>query len=110
MYKLIALFATPADPQAFEAQWSGEFVPRAEKLPGLRRAVVSRIEGTPAGPAPYYLVHELYFDDKAALEAAMASPAGVEAGQTLMAFASDDVVLLLAEHLEDAPPARPAAP
>jgi uncharacterized protein (TIGR02118 family) len=101
MYKLIALFTTPADAGEFEAHWSGEFVPLAEKMPGLRRAVVSRIEGTPAGPAPYYLIHELYFDDRPALESAMASPEGTSAGQTLMSFAANDVTLLLAEHLED---------
>ena len=101
MYKLIALFTNPADAPAFETRWSGEFVPLAEKMPGLRRAVVSRIEGAPSGPSLYYMVHELYFDDKDALLAAMASAAGAAAGQNLMDFAAKDVTLLLAQHLED---------
>jgi uncharacterized protein (TIGR02118 family) len=102
MYKLIALFTQPADVGEFETRWSHEFVPLAEKMPGLRRAVVSRIEGGPAGPAPYHLVHEFYFDDKDAMLAAMASPEGTAAAHCLMAFAPKDVTLLFAEHMEEA--------
>jgi hypothetical protein len=35
--------------------------------------------GTPAGPAPYQRVAELYFESTAALEAAVGSPGGQEA-------------------------------
>jgi len=101
MYKLIALFTLPADVGEFENRWSHEFVPLAEKMPGLRRAVVSRIEGGPAGPAPYHLIHEFYFDDKEALLAAMTAPEGTAAARCLMAFAPKDVTLLFAEHMEE---------
>ncbi len=101
MYKLIALFTEPAEPGEFETRWSHDFVPLAEKLPGLRRAVVSRIEGGPAGPTAYYLAHELYFDDKDSLLAAMSSPEGTAAARCLMSFAPRNVTLLFAEHLEE---------
>jgi uncharacterized protein (TIGR02118 family) len=101
MYKLIALFTTPENVETFETRWSHEFVPLAEQMPGLRRAVVSRIEGGPGGPAPYYLIHEFFFDDKEALLAAMTSPAGTEAARCLMAFAPKEVALLFAEHMEE---------
>ena len=103
MYKLIALFTQPADTGVFETRWSHEFVPLAEKMPGLRRATDGRIEGGPAGPSPYYLVHEFYFDDKDALVAAMTSPEGKSSARCLMEFAPKDVTLVFAEHLEDVP-------
>ncbi len=101
MHKLIVLFRTPEDPPAFERRWSEAFLPLAEKMPGLRRIVVSRIQGGPGGSVDFHLVHEFFFDDERALRAAMASPAGQKAGQALMAFAADRVTLCFAEHLEE---------
>jgi uncharacterized protein (TIGR02118 family) len=105
MYKLILLFHAPADSQD---QWSSEFVPLADKLPGLRRVVVSHVEGGLAGPVDIQLIHELYFDSKDALLAAMQSPQGVAAGQCLVQItknAPKTVTMLFAEHMEDVPPA-----
>lgn len=101
MFKLIALFGYPADPIEFETRWSGEFVPLAEQMPGLRRVVVGRIEGGPAGPAPFHLAHELFFDNREALMAAMTSPEGTAAAQCLMSFAPGVVTLMFGEHLEE---------
>ncbi len=103
MYKLILLFHIPADPPDL---WSMEFVPLADKLPGLRRVVVSHVEGGPAGPADIQLIHELHFDHKDALLAAMQSPEGVAAGQCLVRLtknAPKTVTMLFAEHMEDSP-------
>ena len=101
MYKLIALFTQPAEVEKFEMRWSHEFVALAEKMPGLRRATVSRIEGGPAGPSPYQLIHEFFFDDKDTLLAAMTSPEGTAAARCLMDLAADNVTLMFAEHLEE---------
>lgn len=107
MHKLIALIRSPADPDTFETRWAHEFVPLAERMPGLRRITHSRVHGAPTGPTEYYLMHEFYFDDREALLAAMTSPEGVAAGRTLMSIAQDVVTLLFAEHMEDIP--RPQA-
>jgi uncharacterized protein (TIGR02118 family) len=101
MYKLIALFTQPEELEEFERRWSHEFVGLAEKMPGLRRATVSRIEGGPAGPLPYHLIHEFYFDDKDALLAAMTSPEGIAAARCLMDIAAKDVTLMFSEHMEE---------
>lgn len=103
MYKLIILFQHPADLADFQRRWSEDFVPLVEKLPGIRRVVVSHIDGGPVGEAPYHLLHEVHFDNKAALTAALASPAGVRAGQCLMGFAAPTATLMFAEHMEDGP-------
>ena len=108
IHKLIILFKQPANPAEFEQRWSEEFVPLAERLPGLRRVVVSHTHGGPAGPVDIYLLHELHFDSAEALAAALSSAQGVAAGQYLVRMAPQSVTLLFAEHMEDAPLAGPA--
>ncbi len=109
IYKLILLFRQPADPAEFERRWSEEFVPLAERLPGLQRVVVSHTHGGPAGPVEFYLIHELHFAGMSALTAAMASPEGIAAGQCLVRLAGNSATLLFAEHMEDRPGAGTAA-
>lgn len=101
-YKLIILFTSPLPPD-FEQHWSENFVPLAEKLPGLRRVVVSHTHGGPAGPVEVYLLHELHFDSLDALKAAMLAPEGLNAGQALVKLAGKQATLMFAEHMEDTP-------
>ena len=103
IYKLIILFQHPADLAEFQRRWSEEFVPLAEQLPDVRRIVVSHVDSGPAGEVEFHLIHEIHFDNKAALTAALASPAGVRAGQCLMNFAAQSATLMFAEHMEDKP-------
>jgi uncharacterized protein (TIGR02118 family) len=105
MHKLMLLFRPPSDVERFEQEWSGTFVPAAERMPGIRRITVSRAVESLAGPLDLYLVHEFFFDSLLAAREAMASPAGEAAGQALMAFASGAVTLCFAEHLEEGRPA-----
>ena len=101
MHKLIVLFEPPGDEQAFQLGWQ-KFLGLAEKMPGLRRETVSRVERVLFGKSEsgYVLLHELLFDSKEALEAAMQSPEGQAAGAYLQSFTEGRVVLLTAEHLE----------
>lgn len=101
-YKLIILFKSPLSPD-FEQRWSEDFVPLAEKLPGLRRVVVSHTHGGPAGAVEVYLLHELHFDSLEAVKAAMLAPAGLTAGQALVKLAGKQATLMFAEHMEDTP-------
>jgi uncharacterized protein (TIGR02118 family) len=102
MHKLMVLFKSSQDVLALETRWSNEFVGRAESMPGLRRVSVSRIVGGPGGGLDLHLAHEFYFDDMKALKEGLASSQGQEAGQALMAFASEHVSIYFAEHLEEA--------
>jgi uncharacterized protein (TIGR02118 family) len=107
-YKLVILFKRDDDLDDLRRRWSEEFVPLAERMPGLRRITVSHVHGGPAGLTDFVLIHELHFDSLMALTTAMASPEGVAAGQCLVRIARDNAALLFAEHQEDVP--RPAAP
>ena len=106
MYKLTLLFHdNPAIPDLME-RWSSEFVPLADKLPGLRLVGVSHVEGGPAGPSDIRLIHDLIFDDAAAMTAAMQSPEGVAAGQALVRLTKNApgcLTMLFADHKQDTP-------
>ncbi len=97
MVKLVALYKKPADPAAFDKAYFETHVPLVQKVPGLRRVEVARITGAPRGEPEFYLMTEMYFDDKASMDRAMASPENMEAGKNLMGFARGLVTFLFAE-------------
>jgi uncharacterized protein (TIGR02118 family) len=101
MHKLMLVFRRLGDTLKMEERWSQEFVPLAEKMPGLRRIAVSRIKERPDGLVDTHMIHELYFDDLPAARSAMVSAEGQAAGRALMSFASGRVSMYLAEHRED---------
>ncbi|WP_331744742.1 EthD family reductase (plasmid) [Streptomyces sp. NBC_01136] len=74
--RLIVLFATPADPAAFDRHYRDVHLPLARQLPGLRRYTLGRDAVPVRGGEPYYLVAELEWDTMEELRAAFASPEG----------------------------------
>ena len=73
--RFLALYETPADPEAFDRHYREIHIPLVRRLPGLRRYAVSRDVAAVRG-APYYLVAELEWDTMDELRAAFASPEG----------------------------------
>ncbi len=71
----LALYETPADPEAFDRHYREIHIPLGRRLPGLRRYAVSRDVAAVRGE-PYYLVAELDWDTLDELRAAFASPEG----------------------------------
>ncbi|MBX9877808.1 MAG: EthD family reductase [Candidatus Obscuribacterales bacterium] len=104
MHKLVALYKKPENAQDFDNHYFNVHMPLANKMPGLRKAEISKILGTPQGDADYHLLAELYFDDLDAIKAALGSPEGREAGKDLMGFAGKLVSLYFAK-VEDKVPA-----
>ena len=79
MYKTIVVYAHPAeaDRANFENHYFNVHMPLVQKVPGLVKAEVNRIDPQPDGsPAPYYLITELSFDNKEEMAAAWATPEG----------------------------------
>jgi uncharacterized protein (TIGR02118 family) len=68
----------------------------ALKLPGLRRYLVSVVEGD----GEFDSVNELYFDDEAARAAAFGSDAGAAAAGDAAAHTSRRVHLITTEHVQ----------
>jgi uncharacterized protein (TIGR02118 family) len=82
MHRLIIQYAEPADPAAFDQRYADEHVALVRRIPGLRRFLLSHpraLGAVGAGPVPY-LVAELWFDDAAALKAALRAPEMAETG------------------------------
>ena len=100
MYKLLIIIEPQEDWAAFENGWPG-FLAAAEKMPGLRREVSSRVDKVLHGIYHAALVHELYFDDLEAARQAMASEEGQLSGQILQTLTGGKLTLLFADHLED---------
>lgn len=97
MVKLIALYKPPADKAQFDDYYLQTHTPLARKLPGLRKLEIAKAYGAASGEARYHLVAEMYFDDQAALLAALKSPEGKAAGKDVMSFAGDLVHMMFAE-------------
>ncbi len=97
MVKFIALYRKPSDPVAFDKAYFETHIPLVKKIPGLARVVAARITGAPRGEPEYYMMAELYFEDKVTMDHAMASPENAEAGRNLMGFARGLVTFLFAE-------------
>lgn len=77
MARMLVVYKTPKDPQAFDRHYHEVHLPLANRLPGLRRYEVSRGPVIAmAGAADAYLVGILHFDSMAALKEAFASECG----------------------------------
>jgi uncharacterized protein (TIGR02118 family) len=106
MHKLMLLFHIPENVLEFEQNWSENFVSVAERMPGILRVAVTRIYGGPKGSHNLHMIHEFYFQDSESLHEAMVSKEGQAAGQALLSFASEEVTIVYAEHLEEARPLK----
>lgn len=100
MVKLIALYKHPDDEAAFDKHYEDVHTPLAKKMPGLKKLEVTKMYGSPVGDSPYYLLAELYFADREALNAAMASEEGKAAAKDLMGFAGKLVTMMFGEVVE----------
>jgi len=91
MARMVVIYRTPKDVEAFDRHYFEIHVPLAKKLPGLRRYEIS--DGpvvTLLGNPDVFRIGTLYFDDMVALKEAFASPEGQAAGADRRFFAPDD--------------------
>ena len=86
--------------EEFHRWWIEEHVPYARKLPGLRKYRVCLVTGSTSheGREPWDGIAELWFDSRAALEAAWSSDVGVAALEHSRASHADRLVLITEEH------------
>jgi len=97
MIKLVALYKRPSDPAEFDAHFGGVHLPLIRKIPGLRRLEVTHITGAPIGESAYHVMAELYFDNRDAMDRAVATPEGKALLRDVMHFAAN---LITAFHGE----------
>lgn len=95
MARLLALYKTPKDTNAFDRYYFSTHAPLARKIPGLRKYEVS--DGSclgPGGPSDVHLVAILHFDSLRDIQAALASPEGQATAGDLANFADGGVELV----------------
>jgi uncharacterized protein (TIGR02118 family) len=73
--RFLALYETPADPDAFDRHYRQTHIPLIRALPGLRRYTIGR-NVTVLHGSPCYLITELEWDTMDELQSAFASPQG----------------------------------
>jgi uncharacterized protein (TIGR02118 family) len=100
MTRLVGLLkrAEGWDRERFRAYWVEHHAQVARDLPGLRRYRITIFDGGERGEEPRYDgMAELWFDDRAAFEAAFASPT-YRASEADHPFVGERVILLSDEE------------
>src|SRR5215212_8871384 len=97
MIKLVALFKRPEDTATFDEHYLNTHAPLMQSVPGLLRMEVTRNTRAFRGDPEYYLMAEMYFQDQASFDAAMASEENRAAGKDLMSFARPYVTMFYGE-------------
>jgi uncharacterized protein (TIGR02118 family) len=100
--KLIVLYPSPRDVNAFERAYTQDHVPMVttQNFQGMRRFVASRIVGAADGsPPPFYRIAELHFPSMETLQAAAASSSAQQAVAHAISISSDGKpIVLVAEE------------
>jgi uncharacterized protein (TIGR02118 family) len=105
MTTLLALYRKPdggPDAQAtFERRYAAEHLPLVAGTPGLRETRVHRIVEALGGETELILATTMQFDDRAALDAGLASDAMRAAGRSLREIGPGLATLLVLESLPE---------
>jgi uncharacterized protein (TIGR02118 family) len=105
MTTLLALYRRPdGDPDAlaeFERRYAAEHLPLVAATPGLRSTTVQRVVQALGGETDLVLVTAMVFDDRAALDAGLASDAMRAAGRNLREIAPGLATLLVLDDADD---------
>jgi len=95
--KLVVLYKKPADVAAFEKHYRETHLPLARNMPGVQRLDVSHFTGSPGGEPKFYMMAEVYFENKGSMMAALGSPEGKAAGKDIMSAAGDILHMMFAD-------------
>lgn len=105
MTTLLVLFRRPdGGPEAletFERRYAAEHLPLVAETPGLRATRVQRVVEALGGETDLVMVTSMDFDDRAALDAGLASDAMRAAGRNLREIAPGLATLLVVEDASD---------
>lgn len=96
MVKTVVLYKEPADKAAFDNYYLEKHIPLVNTVPGVVRVEVSKFTGGAGGPAPYYLMTEIWFNSVAEMNAGWSSPEGRATGRDVRNFVSDPTAVTMA--------------
>jgi uncharacterized protein (TIGR02118 family) len=102
MPRLVVLYNTPEDSDAFDAHYRDVHEPIVSRYPKLQELRLSKVSGVAGRPSPYYLMAEMAFETAADLDAALTSEPAAESARDLRTFAGAGVTLFIASDEADA--------
>ena len=102
MPRLVVLYNTPEDTDAFDAHYRDVHTPIVSRYPNLRDLRLSKLDGVGGRDPAYYLMAEMVFDSAADLDEALASEPGAESAKDLRNFAGAGVTMFIAPDEADA--------
>jgi uncharacterized protein (TIGR02118 family) len=94
MYKTLALYLPPEDPEAFREHYESTHVPLVSRVPGLRAFRYSFNVSAPEGESPYFAVSEAEWDSPEALRESLSTPEGEAATADMQSGATGGFVLV----------------
>ena len=94
MYKALALYPTPEDPQTFREHYENIHIPQVMKLPGVRTMRYSFDLTSPQSESPYFAVFEVEWDDAEAMAASLSSPEGQAVATDMGPYVTEGTVFL----------------
>ena len=100
MVKLVVLYKKPADVSAFEKHYREVHLPLSRKMPNVRRLDVSHFTGSPGGEPKFYMMAEVYYDNKESMMSSLGSPEGKAAGKDIMSVAGDIIHMMFADVID----------
>jgi uncharacterized protein (TIGR02118 family) len=92
MHTFTVLYYRVDDETTLEEFFSAVHLPLLEALPGLRTVAIGRVMGQPLGQSRFTLTVEATFDDRAALEAALATETGIMLMNALRPWAENRLI------------------
>ena len=100
MARMLVIYRTPKDPEAFDKHYFNVHVPMAKRLPGLTKYETSKgsIIGMAGAINPYFIA-TLHFESLAAIKSAFATEPGqaCAADRRVLAPENEDVQMFLFE-------------
>ncbi|MDQ3688544.1 MAG: EthD family reductase [Chloroflexota bacterium] len=102
MPRLVVLYKTPEDTDAFDAHYRDVHMPIVSRYPNLRDVRLSQLAGVGGRESAYYLMAEMAFDSAAHLDDAVMSEAGAASAKDLRNFAGAGVTMFIAPDEADA--------
>jgi uncharacterized protein (TIGR02118 family) len=86
--KLVVLYTQPDDATTFDEHYLGEHMTVTGSIPGLQRAETGRfVAAADGGEVSWFRIAELWFDDEATMQSALASDQGKAVAKDYQAIA-----------------------
>ena len=100
MYQLIIIIPFGVNMIDFDQGWP-EFLSAAEKMPGLIKESITRIDQQVYGTSPLHRIYCFDFPDQVTLNKALVSESGEEAGKILHKITEGRVSIYTGKHNAD---------